>query len=88
MGEQFQNHGRNGWQTGFAIIAVPHASSCPFDTETVGQVFLQAGHYHIRQVSGCVTGYACIQFAIVEVGGINAQCANQGIFFGETGITM
>ena len=88
MGEQFQNHGRNGRQTGFAIIAVPHASSCPINAETVGDVLLKAGHYHVGQVSGCIAGYACIRLSVIEIGSVNTQCAYQGIFFGEAGITM
>ena len=88
MGEQFQNHGRNGRQTGFAIIAIPHATSCPFNTETIGDVLLKSGHYHIRQVSGCIAGYACIQFSVIKVSGVDTQCTYQCISFGEAGITM
>ena len=75
VGEEFQNHRGNGRQTGFAVIAVPQAAALPPDTELGGDILLQTGQYHVRQVAGSITGDTGVQFTIIIIGGIDTQRA-------------
>ena len=38
--QEFENHTGNGWQSGLAVVAVPHATACPGHCITVGEVLL------------------------------------------------
>ena len=73
MGEEFQNHRGNGRQTGFAVIAVPQAAALPPDTELGGDILLQTGQYHVRQVAGSITGDTGVQFTAIIIGGIDTS---------------
>lgn len=75
VGEEFQNHRGNGRQTGLAVIAVPQAAALPPDTELGGDILLQTGQYHVRQVAGSITGDTGVQFTAIIIGGIDTQRA-------------
>ena len=88
VGEDFENHARNGRQSGFAIVAVPHGTTVPLASVSGGNVLLEFGHDHIGQITGSVSGNSTVQFTVVEVGGIDSQCAYPFVCLREAGIAM